>query len=67
MADMRKVHPKKTAEERAVERVHASPQLTPYSELLLACDWNNWDEHVIWVANAPVEEILGWCVEVSRP
>jgi hypothetical protein len=46
--------------ERAQERVRNTPELAPHAALLLDYDWPNTDEHLAWVASAPVAEILDW-------
>jgi hypothetical protein len=49
-----------TIEEHACQRVANSDELRPYTNHIFY-DWPNWDEHMAWVANAPIAEILDWC------
>lgn len=45
----------------AEARVAQTPELQPYRDLLLDYGWTNQDEHLAWVACAPVEVIVQWC------
>jgi hypothetical protein len=52
--------PEQTLDERAAARVRNTPELAEHRDLLLGYDWPNTDEHLAWVASAPVAEILDW-------
>ncbi len=45
---------------RAADRMK-SHLLVPYKDILIDYDWTNYDEHIEWVAEAPLYEILDWC------
>ncbi len=47
--------------ERAAARVATSAALQEYEDILLHYQWDNWDEHLQWVAEAEEQEILDWC------
>jgi hypothetical protein len=51
-------------EELAEKRVNDTPELKTHSDTIFY-DWNNWDEHVEWVATAPIEEIIEWAAMVE--
>ena len=46
-------------EAKARQRVAQSPRLQKY-EATIFYDWPNWDEHMQWIATAPVKEIVDW-------
>lgn len=50
----------------ATQRVDTTPELAQYRDLLLEYDWENMDEHLIWVATAPITEIINWCETIRR-
>lgn len=50
----------------AKARVAADPRLSAAEDLLLEYDWPNRDEHLEWVASAPVEEILDTIERLRR-
>jgi hypothetical protein len=52
-------------ETAARQRVNATPELAVYEDIIFY-DWPNWDEHLEWVATAPVEEIVQWAATVRR-
>lgn len=58
--------PTMTPEQKARERVARSPKLQQY-EATIFYDWPNWDEHMQWIATAPVKEIVDWAEQVSAP
>ena len=43
----------------AHERVDNIPELREYEDIIFY-DWSNWDEHIEWVATAPIDEIVDW-------
>jgi hypothetical protein len=43
----------------AHERVNNIPELQKYEDIIFY-DWSNWDEHIEWVATAPIDEIVDW-------
>lgn len=51
--------------ERASNRVRNTPELEPHRALLLDYNWPNTDEHLVWVASAPVVEILDWLASLE--
>lgn len=51
--------------EQIRQRVQASPVLTQYEEAILYYDWPEGDEHLVWVAEAPEEEIVRWAEAVE--
>jgi len=52
-------------ETRARERVSNNETLNEYASEIWY-DWPNWDEHVEWIAQAPVDEIIGWAQSVRK-
>jgi len=52
--------------ELAENRVIASPELSPYHDLLIEYDWPNHDGHWLWVATAPVEELVKWAADIRQ-
>jgi hypothetical protein len=46
-------------------RVWDDGELSEYEDLLLGYEWDNQDEHLLWVATAERGEILSWC-QVTR-
>lgn len=49
-----------TTYELATNRVDNSDELTPYRDLLIEYDWEEGEEHLHWVATAPVAELVAW-------
>ena len=43
----------------AVQRVENTSELAGHADFILA-DWSNWREHLEWVTNAPISDILAW-------
>lgn len=52
-------------ETQARERVYNDERLLKHIGAILH-RWSNWDEHIEWVATAPVEEIVDWAETVVR-
>lgn len=48
----------------AQSRVRETPELADDEGFILA-DWPEGDDHLLWVLNAPLSEIVGW-VEAGR-
>lgn len=46
-------------EKAARDRVDNDDYLREHEDILFY-DWPNWEEHMQWVATAPVDEIIGW-------
>ena len=46
-------------ERRARQRVADVPELAEYDDAIFA-DWPNWQEHLQWLIDAPVDHILDW-------
>ena len=40
------------------------PNLSKH-ETTIFYDWSNWDEHMEWIATAPVEKIVAWVEEIE--
>ena len=53
------------AYQRAAIRINQTPELEPYRDTLLY-DWNDGDEHLDWVASAPVDELVSWAKLVEK-
>lgn len=51
-------------EYQAYARVAADSQLEYHREKIFY-DWPNWDDHMRWVATAPVAEIVEWAVGIE--
>jgi len=51
-------------EQIAKQRVADNPELTKHEETIFY-DWSNWDEHMEWVATAPIEKIVSWAREIE--
>ena len=51
--------------EQARERVDGTPDLKTH-EATIFYDWPNWEEHMEWVATAPVEEIVDWAEQIEN-
>ena len=48
----------------ARQRVANNPKLSQHGEIIFY-DWSNWDEHMEWIATAPISEIISWAVDVE--
>jgi len=61
------MHAAKTqdSEEQARRRVETTPELKAHEDTILY-DWPNRNEHMRWVATAPVEEIVDWAKSVEQ-
>lgn len=46
-------------ENKAKTRVENEAELKKYADVIFY-DWPNWEEHLKWVCNAPVVEIVEW-------
>lgn len=46
-------------EKLAKQRVSENPELSQHEEIIFY-DWSNWDEHMVWIATAPIEQITSW-------
>lgn len=51
-------------ETKARRRVQFDERLKPYHDTIFY-DWPNWDEHLEWIANAPLTEIISWLESVE--
>lgn len=51
-------------EQKARDRVAKSPKLQQY-EATIFYDWPNWDEHMTWIATAPIAGIVDWAEAVK--
>lgn len=49
----------------ARQRVSDTPELDVYEDIIFY-DWPNWDEHLEWVAAAPVAEIVSWAAAIRK-
>ena len=49
----------------AEERVSNNPQLDRYKFDLITYPWEDYSEHIKWVATAPEQEILNWCKDLN--
>lgn len=54
-----------SVEQWSRERVENSRQLKPYADIIFA-DWPNWDEHMKWVAVAPIRKIISWAKATQK-
>ena len=52
--------------EQATDRVNDNEQLAQYKDVLIEYDWDNYDEHIEWVATANIDEIIDWCQEIRK-
>ncbi len=52
-------------EQEARERVSATPELAAHQDIIFY-DWSNWDEHMTWIATAPIAEIVSWAEATER-
>ena len=52
-------------EKLARDRVAQTPELDNFSNTIFY-DWPEWDEHMEWIATAPVDEILDWADTVEN-
>lgn len=55
-----------SARNRAIKRVKDNTSLRPFEHILLNHNWPNQIKHYKWVANMPLDNILGWCQEITR-
>lgn len=46
-------------EKFAKQRVAENPELSQHEDIIFY-DWSNWDEHMEWIATAPIEKIISW-------
>ena len=51
-------------ETKARERVRNTPELNAVRDVIFY-DWGDWDNHMEWIATAPVAEILDWAETVG--
>lgn len=51
-------------EQTARQRVKETPELQRYEDTIFY-DWPNWDEHLDWIATAPIQEIVDWAESVK--
>ena len=54
-----------TMYESARQRIRDNAELQPYEDVLLY-DWTEGDGHYEWVANAPIDEILLWAMDITK-
>lgn len=52
-------------EQAAERRFRSEPALAQYADILFY-DWPNRDEHLRWVAEAPLSEIIDWAERIRR-
>lgn len=52
-------------EQQARQRVSETPGLDAWSEIIFY-DWPNWNEHMQWIATAPIAEIIDWAATVQE-
>jgi len=50
----------------AAQRIHDNPELEEYRDLLIENLWDNQDEHLDWVATAPISEIVAWAEDIRQ-
>lgn len=50
--------------ERAEARVRRSARMRQYWDVIFN-DWDNMDEHLVWICEAPVAEIVAWAREIE--
>ena len=50
--------------DQARQRVQDTPQLQPYRDVIFY-DWPEGDEHLNWIATAPLAEIVDWAETVQ--
>ena len=55
---------KNTTEEQARQRIENTPELAAHAAIILY-EWPNWNEHMAWIATAPVAEIVEWAESVE--
>jgi hypothetical protein len=46
--------------QKATKRVQGDKRLRPYRDLLIDYDWQEGEEHLEWVCNAPATELVAW-------
>jgi len=51
-------------ETSARNRVENTPEFKKIADVIF-CDWDNWDEHMEWIATAQVNEIIDWAETVE--
>jgi hypothetical protein len=49
----------------AARRVENSPKLRPYKDIILG-DWPEGDDHLRWVIEAKVSEIVAWAKQIRE-
>lgn len=52
-------------EQKARERVKNTQELDQFENIIFY-DWPNWDEHLEWIATAPVSEIVDWAEAIQH-
>lgn len=52
--------------EMADDRVKAEPELSPYFDILIEYDWDNQEEHWVWVATGDISEIAEWAQNIRQ-
>ena len=50
----------------AAQRIADHPELEEYRDLLLEYGWDNQDDHLEWVATAPIAEIIAWAQDIRE-
>jgi len=50
---------------KARQRVQDTPELQQYRDVIFA-DWPEGDEHLQWIASAPLAEIVSWASEIAE-
>ena len=48
----------------AIARVQNTPELAKHEDVIFY-DWSRWEDHMDWIAHAPVAEIVSWCEAVD--
>lgn len=52
--------------ELAENRVIASPELSPFHDLLIEHDWPDQEDHWRWVATTPITDLVAWAEDIRR-
>lgn len=50
---------------QARKRVHANPRLRKHERVIFD-DWPNWDQHLRWIKNGTVAEIIAWAEAIEQ-